>query len=324
MVVPSHASLRSVMRCLRLSLFPVLAGLGLFLLTPHDGFARVLEVGPQHDLKSPSAAAAAARDGDIVQIEPGEYVDCAVWRANQLTIAGKGPGAVISTKTCQGKGLFVIGGRNVTVRNLTFTGARVPDANGAGIRAEGRNLTVERSRFIDNENGILAASDPQSTIRIVESEFAGNGSCAKDCAHGVYIGAVGRLHIERSRFLANRFGHHIKSRALVTELIGNDILDGDKGTTSYLVDVPNGGTVIMEGNVLEKGRLSHNPGTAIAIGAEGMKNPTTKLLFTQNRFSSHLPGTTVFVRNLTNTEAVLVKNQIVGKVTPLAGKGSVQ
>lgn len=305
-----------------------MAGLGFVLLMPRDGFARVLEVGPQHELKSPSAAAAAARDGDVIQIEPGEYADCAVWRANHLTITGKGTGkeggVVITTKTCQGKGLFVITGRDVTVRNLTFTGARVPDANGAGIRAEGRNLTVERSRFIDNENGILTASDPQSTIRITESEFARNGSCEKDCAHGVYINGVGLLRIERSRFLANRFGHHIKSRALVTELIGNEILDGETGTTSYLVDVPNGGTVVMEGNVLEKGRSSHNPGTAISIGAEGVKNPTTKLLFSDNRFSSHLPGTTVFVRNLTGAEAVLLKNQIVGRVVPLAGKGSVQ
>lgn len=305
----------------RFALAAVLLHVGLFSSVASCG---TLEVGLGRRLAVPSAAAAVARDGDVIQIEPGEYADCAVWTANRLTIAGKGPGVVITTKTCEGKGLFVIRGRDVTVRNLTFTGARVPDANGAGIRAEGRNLTVERSRFVDNENGILTTSDPQSTIRITESEFARNGSCEKDCAHGVYINGVGLLRIERSRFLANRFGHHIKSRALVTELIGNEILDGETGTTSYLVDVPNGGTVVMEGNVLEKGRSSHNPGTAISIGAEGVKNPTTKLLFSDNRFSSHLPGTTVFVRNLTGAEAVLLKNQIVGRVVPLAGKGSVQ
>lgn len=311
----------------------VLLHVGLFSSVASGG---TLEVGPGHRLTVPSAAAAVARDGDVIHIAPGEYADCAVWRANRLTIVGKGGakdagagvgqagGVVITTKTCQGKGLFVITGQDVTVRGLTFRGARVPDANGAGIRAEGRNLTVERSRFIDNENGILTTSDPQSTIRIIESEFARNGSCEKDCAHGVYINGVGLLRIERSRFVANRFGHHIKSRALVTELIGNEILDGETGTTSYLVDVPNGGTVVMEGNVLEKGRLSRNPGTAIAIGAEGVKNPTTKLVFSHNRFSSHLPGTTVFVRNLTGAEAVLMKNQVVGRVVPLVGKGSIQ
>jgi nitrous oxidase accessory protein NosD len=302
----------------------LLAALCCVLLSPGDGSARVLEVGPQHGLKSLGAAAAAARDGDVIQIEPGDYADCAVWRANQLTITGKGDGVVITTKTCQGKGLFVITGRDVTVRNLTFTGARVPDANGAGIRAEGRNLTVEHSRFLDNENGILAASDPQSTIRIIASEFAGNGSCEKDCAHGVYINGVGLLRIERSRFLANRFGHHIKSRALTTELIGNEILDGDTGTSSYLVDIPNGGRVLMDGNVLEKGRLSHNPATAISIGAEGVKYPTPEIRIVKNRLFSRLSGSTVFVRNLTAVDAVLMENQLVGKIMPLVGKGSIK
>ena len=290
---------------------------------PFNAFARVLDVGPNHELKRPSAAAAVARDGDVVQIEPGEYVDCAVWTANRLTIAGKGPGVVIARKTCEGKGLFVIRGRDVTVRNLTFSGARVPDANGAGIRFEGRNLTVERSRFIENENGILTVSDPQSTIRIVDSEFIRNGSCEKDCAHGVYINAVGLLRIERSKFIENKIGHHIKSRALSTELIGNEIRDGESGTSSYLVDIPNGGAVLMENNVLQKGRLTSNSGAAVVIGAEGVKHPTPRLMFKKNRFSSRLDSVTIFVRNLTNTDAILEGNQIFGGVAPLSGKGSV-
>jgi hypothetical protein len=199
----------------------------------------------------------------------------------------------------------------------------VPDANGAGIRAEGRNLTVERSRFIDNENGILAAPNPQSTIRIRDSEFIRNGSCEKDCAHGVYINAVGLLEIERSKFSETRVGHHVKSRALSTRLIGNEIRDGEHGTASYLVDLPNGGSLVMEGNLLEKGSLTNNRGAAIVIGAEGVKHPTVELLFKRNRFSTRLP-TTVFVRNLTDTQAILLENQIVGNVVPLMGKGTIQ
>src|SRR5258708_26983509 len=54
-----------------------------------------------------------------------------------------GADVVITDKACQGKALFVITGDDVSVRNLTFTRARVPDGNGAGIRAEGVNLRVE-------------------------------------------------------------------------------------------------------------------------------------------------------------------------------------
>ncbi len=127
------------------------------------GGGNVLEVGPTQRLKLPSQAAAAASAGDIIRIAPGDYTDCAVWRTNRLTIEATGEGAVLADKTCAGKGIFVIDGNDITVRNITFERAAVPDANGAGIRAEGRNLTVEHSRFIDNENGILANPKPGST-----------------------------------------------------------------------------------------------------------------------------------------------------------------
>lgn len=286
--------------------------------------ARTLEVGPQHELKRPSAAAAVARDGDIIEIEPGEYVDCAVWTADRLVIAGRGAGAVVTRKTCEGKGLFVIRGNDVTVRNLTFVGARVPDGNGAGIRAQGRNLTVENSRFIDNEDGILTSHNRASTLRIIGSTFLRNGVCAKACAHGVYAGAIRLLQIERSQFSDTRIGHHIKSRALTTRLIDNRITDGASGSSSYLVDVPNGGAVLMEGNVLEKGPQTSNAGAAVVIGAEGVKNPTPELIFRRNSFTNRLESATEFVRNYTDTEALVLENRFFGDVIPLSGKGTVR
>ena len=221
-------------------------------------WSKTLEVGPDQAFKSPSAAIAAANDGDVIEIAPVKngYFDCAVVRSNHLTIVGKGPDVVLTDKTCQGKAIFVITGNDVTIRNLTLTRARVPDGNGAGIRAEGNNLVVEKSRFINNENGILAADAPESTIRILDSEFTHNGKCQNACAHGIYVGHIALLHIEGTKFFDTRDGHHIKSRAVRTELVGNDIEDGPNGTSSYLVDIPNGGTLIMENNVLERGRTA--------------------------------------------------------------------
>jgi hypothetical protein len=285
--------------------------------------AKTLQVGPSQELKAPSAAAALAAAGDTIEIEPGEYFDCTAWNASRLIIVGKAPGVIITDKTCQGKALFITVGNDITIRNITFTRARVPSSNGAGIRAEGQNLTVERSRFIDNENGILAGDSPQSTIKISDSEFLGNGKCKQFCAHGIYVNHIALLHIEHSRFFETRIGHHIKSRAFRTELIGNEITDGEKGTSSYLVDVPNGGTLVMENNVLEKGPSSSSHGTAISIGAEGVTQRTPELTVKNNKFTNDQSGETVFVRNLTATEANLMGNAFKGQVVPLAGDGSV-
>lgn len=288
-----------------------------------DAGADVLQVGPSQRLKLPSEAAAVARPGDTIQIAPGNYTDCAVWRTNNIVIEAPGSGATLAGKSCSGKGIFVTVGNDITVRNLTFARAAVPDRNGAGIRAEGRNLTVERSRFIDNENGILASAGPGSTIRIVDSEFRGNGKCDPACAHGIYVNAIDLLDVERSRFADQHVGHHIKSRARSTRLVNNEITDGADGNSSYLVDLPNGGDLLMEGNRLHKGRHSENAGTAVAIGLEGVSNATHSLVVRDNEVTSDLPEPTVFVRNRTTTPATLTGNRLHGQITPLDGLGSV-
>jgi len=283
-----------------------------------------LEVGPTRSLKLPSQAAFAARNGDTVLIDPGDYDDCAVWLANRLTIAARAPGVVFTGKTCQGKAIFVIDGNDVTVRGITFTHAVVPDHNGAGIRAEGGNLTVEDSYFIDNEEGILAGSSTRATIRVTGSEFRGNGTCVAACAHGIYVGAIALLDIEDSHFTDTHEGHDIKSRALRTVLRGSDISDGPTGHASYLVDVPNGGDLLMEHNTLSKGPHTDNKTTAVSIGAEGVSHTTTSLMIRDNSFTNRLPGRTDFVHNLTQTDAELIGNRLVGPVVPLEGPGTVR
>jgi hypothetical protein len=290
--------------------------------------ARTLEVGPGQTYARPSEAAAAARDGDRVVIAPGEYFDCAVWQQNDLTIEGisggaEGRGTVITDKPCQGKALFVITGNRVTVRGLTLQRARVPDGNGAGIRAEGQDLLVERVRFLDNQNGILAADQPRSTLIIRSSEFLRNGTCEQACAHGIYVNRLALLRVERSTFRTTRQGHHIKSRAMRTEVVDSDIADGPDGTASYLIDVPNGGAVLIRGNRLEKGPKAENHRAAIAIGAEGVDRPTPEILVEDNRFRMDGAYQPAFVLNITATPAILRSNVIEGQATPLLGDGSV-
>jgi hypothetical protein len=281
-------------------------------------------VGPNQGYSAPSKAARAARPGDTIKIAPGTYYDCAVWTANNITIEGTGPGVVLTDTTCQGKAIFVIHANDVMVSNITFQRARVPDENGAGIRAEGTNLTLDNDRFLDNEEGVLAGNNLKSSIIIRNSEFRHNGSCRRSCAHGVYVGQIALLRIEHSRFFDTQVAHHIKSRAARSELIDNHIEDGPEGTASFEVDIPNGGAVVMSGNVLEKGPKNQNHTAAIMIGEEGVTQPTSELLFKDNVFTNDGPPT-AFVKNITATPAQLIGNVFKGQaITPLVGDGTVR
>jgi hypothetical protein len=286
--------------------------------------ARTLLVGPTRALTVPSAAAAIAADGDTIQIDPGSYTDCAVWHQSRLNIAASGAGVVLRDRVCQNKGIFVTVGDDITIRGIGFEGARAPAHNGAGIRVEGANLTLIGTRFLDNEDGILAASNPVSTIKILDSEFRANGVCARQCAHGIYVNKVALLDIERSLFVDQHIGHHIKSRALRTVLIDDTITDGPDGTSSYLVDLSSGGDLLMRGCTLEKGPNSDQPQVAVTIGEEELTNPIRQIELIGNSFRNDLAQPTIFLRNVTNVPAILIGNRFSGPVVVLDGPGTIR
>ncbi len=305
----------------------LLAAACLFTLDPRaSAMAATLQVGAGKPYPQPSAAAAAAHDGDHIMIAAGSYFDCAIWRANNLTIQGAGPKAtVITDKTCMGKALFITQGNNITIRDLTLTRARVPDFNGAGIRAEGGDLLVQHVDFINNQNGLLAGDEPGKKIVVSDSTFIRDGTCSgSGCAHAIYVGGLALLRVERSRFFETRDGHDIKSRAQRTEVIDCDIADGPDGTSSYAVEAPNGGAVVLRDNKIEKGPKSGNHTAALMIGSEGVTQPTPEILVDHNTFLVEGTYNSFLVVNMTATEAKLVGNTLQGNAKSLRGDGTVK
>jgi hypothetical protein len=281
-----------------------------------------LEVGRDQALKLPSAAAKIARNGDVIVIDAGTYFDCAIWSANHLTISGADGLVVITDKTCQGKALFVIPGNDATVRHITFTRARVVDGNGAGIRLEGRNLTVEDSRFINNQSGILAGDSPDSVLTISNSEFVDDGACQTGCAHALGVGRIKLLRVTKSRFSGTKLAHDISSAARRTELIDDVIEDGPAGTSSYLVDMPIGGTLLLERDVLEKGRRTSNSRAAIMIGDGAVLQPIAEVIATGNRFTNDTGHAVSFIVNWSSALPLLDKNILGNHVTPVSTAGA--
>ena len=299
-----------------------LLGCGLVLGSAGFADAATLAVGKDKQYKLPSAAIAAAKEGDHVDIDPGEYFDCAVVEADKLVIEGVGDAdkVLMTDKACKGKALLVTVGDDITVRNMTLTRARVPDGNGAGIRAEGQNLTVDGVHFVNNQDGILT-TDGMGTLTVRNSLFDRNGTCEQACSHGIYAGHIDKLVVEKSTFIGTKQGHHIKSRALVTEVTGCTIDDGPTGTASYEIDISNGGTLIARDNTITKGPKAENHTAAIMIGAEGITQPTREITVENNKFRNAGSYGTFLVYNQTATEAQVKNNQISGKAQALHGDG---
>jgi len=184
-----------------------------------------------------------------------------------------------------GKAIWVIAGRDTTVENIEFTGARVADRNGAGIRQEGRNLTPRGCKFSDCEDGLLTGADPQSDILIEGCQFAHNGLDGQ--SHNLYVGAIGKLTFQFNYTHHAHVGHLLKSRARENHILYNRIADEADGTSSYQIDLPNGGKAVVVGNVIHQGPGASNSGI-LAYGEEGMKYDANELLVVNNTFLNDL------------------------------------
>ena len=256
----------------------------------------------------------------MVKISAGDYTgDVTTWSANNLTICGVGGRARLfaNGKNAGGKGIWVIQGGNVTVDSIEFHDAKVPDQNGAGIRAEGLNLTINNSGFYDNENGILGGD--AGTITVDRSEFARNGF-GDGFTHNIYIGPIDRLNVTSSYFHEAKIGHNLKSRAKQTYIENSYFMDGPTGTSSYLVDFPNGGVVYLRGNLFQKGPDADNS-IAIAYGQEGLNKPVNTLEMVHNTVVMTRSGGT-FITAPSGTQSVkLTANLFAGTGNPTLFSG---
>lgn len=242
----------------------------------------VIRVGPSHGIRAISTAATLAKDGDTIEIEAGDYSgDTAVWKQNNLVIRGVGGRArlIASSALAEGKGIWVIRGGNITVENIEFTGARVPDKNGAGIRFEKGRLIIRNCRFIDNENGILTGGG-NAELDIENSEFGHNGA-GDGYSHNLYVGAIRKLRVTGSYFHHARVGHLLKSRAAENHILYNRLTDESDGRASYELEFPNGGIAYVIGNLIEQSKTTENP-HLISFGAEGYKHPANELYLINN------------------------------------------
>jgi hypothetical protein len=289
------------------------------------GARRILRVGPDKAFLLPSAAAKAANDGDIIEIDAGIYEkDAAVWRQHNVTIRGIGGKAHIRSGgvTAEGKALWVIKGNNTVIEHIEFSDAKVIYRNGAGIRHEGAGLLIRHCYFHDNENGILTGVSPDNDIVVEHSEFARNGH-GDGYSHNLYIGAARSFTLRFSYIHHAVVGHNVKSRAAANYVLYNRIMDEDDGRASYAIDLPNGGLSFIIGNLLQHGQRAENQ-TLISYGAEGLTHRINKLHLINNTLVNDRPsGRFVFVADGTQT-ALAANNIFAGPGIPASGPMTLQ
>jgi hypothetical protein len=278
---------------------------------------RVVRVGPGRPFTDPSQVTGLV-SGDVVEIDAGVYNGPAsTWSTNNLTLRGVGGRAhiVAPATISNGKAIWVTAATNIAVENVEFSGAAVPDKNGAGIRADGQDLAICGSYFHDNENGVLGGG---GNVLIEYSEFARNGGCDPGfgCAHNMYIDTA-RFTLRYSYSHHARIGHLVKSRSRENYILYNRIMDEADGTSSYVIDLPNGGLSYVVGNLLQQGPNTDNP-TILIYGEEGATNPSQTLYVVNNTFVNDRASGT-FVELSGGTTATLQNNLFVGNGTVVSG-----
>ncbi len=275
--------------------------------------AATLTVGPGRTFATPCAAFAAAVELDVIEIDAsGNYAGdvCAITR-NDLVIRGVNGRPVIDAagRSAEGKAIWVIKGIDTVVDNIEFTGATVPDRNGAGIRQEGRHLTVRNSVFHHNENGILSGADDQSDIVVERSVFAFNGF-GDGASHNIYIGHVRSFTLRGSWSHDAVVGHLVKSRAATNRIEYNRLTNEQGGNASYEIDLPNGGFSVVIGNLVQQGPAAEN-GAIVSYGLEGATHPSQELYLVHNTLVNDR-GAGTFVQVSGGTTRVVAANNVIG------------
>src|SRR3954467_15025392 len=107
-----------------------------------------LIVGAGQQYQTIKSAVAASADGDLVQVQAGTYTNDFSEITHKITIQGVGGMAkLVATAPIPNGKAILITDTDVPLDHIEFSGAKVKDGNGAGIRYQGGNLTITNSYF---------------------------------------------------------------------------------------------------------------------------------------------------------------------------------
>jgi hypothetical protein len=211
-----------------------------------------------------------------------------------VTVNGRRPvlrvGAGGSNNTLGQALVYVDKSRNITIENIDIDGGGAGTVGKSGIylyRTNGvtlRNMRIHGFRR-GRTNGVFAAGSNRGTFTMERVQLFDNGGDSGP-EHNVYINASDvdpnwTVRMVRSYSSDVFYGHLFKSRAQVTVLEGNYFRGtvpraGESVAESYLVDIPNGGRLVMRNNILVKNKSgTGSNGIMVSYAAEGLTDGRT-------------------------------------------------
>ncbi len=283
--------------------------------------ATIWHVGSTQTYTLPSQVKNLVQDGDTVYFDAGIYTnDATKWNNKNLKLIGLGTNlnrTVIqyTGDIPNGKGIFVFETPgtcdNAYLENIVFDGAQVSDvngANGAAIRFQANNLTVNNCKFINCQNGILEgnASVTTSNVIIQNSEFQNNGYQLQNDPtfsgydHNLYVGSSADTLI-----VTNCYFHHprgqansLKTRAQRSYILYNLIDEESTGYGGWELNIAQGGLNILMGNIIIQGPTGANHGI---IGYDAAINALEDFYFVNNTVINQYAGDIKYFNTVPST-----------------------
>ena len=182
-----------------------------------------------------------------------------------------------------GKGFFNLANGDQILEGLDIRSCC--EANGTGgtsISAIRKNadvtgdLTVINCNLQDCPDGILSGKGPYRVF-ISHTTMSNTGNVFHPSTHGSYIGACVELVYTDNISYNTTSGHNLKTRARKATIQRSRFLDGERGSASCQIEMPQGGDYLIEDCFLHKGGQIQNAGMA-KFGAEVIYYPEDKRL----------------------------------------------
>lgn len=273
-------------------------------------FATVWHVGATQTYTLPSQVKNLVQDGDTIYINGGVYAnDATKWTNKNLKFIGLGTGGnrtvlQYTGDIPNGKGIFVFETPgtcdNAYLENIVFDGAQISNgngANGAGIRFQANNLTVNNCKFMNCQNGILEGNGSVTTsnVTILNSEFVNNGYQLQNdptfsgYEHHIYISPSAATLLVKNCYFHHPRGqaNSLKTRAQRSFILYNLIDEEATGYGSWELNIAQGGLNVIMGNVIIQGAAGANHGI---VGYDAATNTLEDFYFINNTVINQYVG----------------------------------